>query len=381
MGKRIVLCFDGTWNTPAENFTGLKALHARFEALGAGSDEAMRAALDGAPPRDDAVETNVCRLYRAVRRRAAADGQPGQVKWYDAGVGTHWYDRVSGGAFGLGLSGKIREGYRVLAEAYEYGDEVFLFGFSRGAYTARSLVGMIRNCGLLPPGATGDGPNGAAMMEAYELYRTRDASPDSERALDFRKRTAARLIPVTFLGVWDTVGALGLPVQSFSGFNRAAFEFHDTELSSIVAHAYHAVAVDEHREPYAPTLWDPKEKPAQVMEQRWFVGAHCDIGGGYESRALSDLTLRWMMEKAAGCGLELDPDGLPAVAPQNALGAIADSFGAFLGGVFRFFATRFYRPVRERPHGQELVDETVGLRLGQDITYRPQNRGLRDPVA
>jgi uncharacterized protein (DUF2235 family) len=155
MSKRIILCFDGTWNTPAEKFTGLAKLHEEFERLTGLGDDAMRAAIEHVDPQAG-VETNVCRFYRSVLRQSATDVAPGelaQTKWYDKGVGTDWYDRVSGGAFGLGLSRNIRQGYQFLSETYEDGDEVFVFGFSRGAYTARSLVGMIRNCGLLPNGS------------------------------------------------------------------------------------------------------------------------------------------------------------------------------------------------------------------------------------
>lgn len=378
MPKRIVICFDGTWNTPAEKFVGLQALHQRFAELGVAGPAAMEAAIE----RVDAaagVETNVCRLYRSVLRRSADQAGAGdlaQTKWYDKGVGTNWYDRLGGGAFGLGLSRKIREGYKQLSDTYEDGDHIFVFGFSRGAYTARSFVGMIRNCGLLPRGATGADPDSPQLLEAYELYRTRDASADSERAMAFRARTGARVIPIKFLGVWDTVGALGVPVESFESFNREQFQFHDTELSGIVENAFHAIAVDEHREPYAVTLWSPKQKLNQTIEQRWFIGAHADIGGGYAERALSDITLRWMQQKAQDCGLKLDPAGIPAVSPANALASAADSFARFLGGVFRLFNKRYYRPVARAMFGQEAIDDTVPARIKADFTYRPRNDGL-----
>src|SRR4051812_2257841 len=125
MPKRIVLCFDGTWNTPAEKFAGLAELHARFRELGGRGDTGMRAAIEHVDP-EAGVETNVCRLYRSVQRldsQGLGSGEPGQTKWYDKGVGTDWYDRVTGGAFGLGLSRKIREGYQFLSETYVDGDE------------------------------------------------------------------------------------------------------------------------------------------------------------------------------------------------------------------------------------------------------------------
>jgi uncharacterized protein (DUF2235 family) len=114
--KRIVICFDGTWNKPA--------------------DENL--------PTEQQVETNVCRFFRSISDAAAHGAE--QVKWYDEGVGTKWYDRFVGGAIGVALEKNILDGYEFLAQRYAEGDEVYVLGFSRGAYTARSLVGIIRNC-------------------------------------------------------------------------------------------------------------------------------------------------------------------------------------------------------------------------------------------
>src|SRR6266699_2000489 len=136
MPKRVCLCFDGTWNTPANQ--------ADLDAVAPARSGISFESLTARP----GVETNVCRLYRSIK--ATPKDSPGattQIKWYDKGVGTDWYDRVAGGAFGLGLSRKIREGYKFPSDVYDDGDSVLIFGFSRGAYTARSLVGMVRNCG------------------------------------------------------------------------------------------------------------------------------------------------------------------------------------------------------------------------------------------
>lgn len=340
MPKRLILCFDGTWNRPDEEH-----------------------------PEGEHVETNVCRIYESILERDTNGRR--QIKWYDEGVGTRWFQRIQGGAFGMGLSENIRQGYRFLIEQYEQDDEVFLFGFSRGAYTARSLVGLIRNCGLLYT------PDRERIAEAYELYRTRDEGADSEVALAFRKKYA-RDIRITFLGVWDTVGALGIPIESFDDFNRRHFEFHDTELSSIVENAYQAVAVDEHREPYAVTLWDPRVKPRQTLEQRWFLGAHCDVGGGYHDRRLSDVALHWMQQKAAACGLALTPVQLPPDVRSSATAPITDSFKEFLKGMYSLFHRRYYRPVAQTVYGQEAIDDSVKQRLESDPYYRPKNKGVRE---
>ena len=173
--RRIVLCFDGTWNKPA--------------------DENLAA--------NEQVETNVCRFFKSVKE-AGADGMQ-QLKWYDEGVGTKWYDRFIGGALGVGLEKNILDGYKFLAQNHRQGDEVYVLGFSRGAYTARSLVGLIRNCGLVENKRL---PLRIAM--AYGIYRTRDDGPDSPTALQFKDRFS-REINIKFLGVWDTVARSGFP--------------------------------------------------------------------------------------------------------------------------------------------------------------------------
>lgn len=382
MAKRIVLCFDGTWNTPATGTGRLSRLFDNFAKMHGGGADALRQQIETVDP-TAGVETNVCRLYRSVVRReggAVPPGEMGQVKWYDAGVGTNWYDRLPGGVFGVGLSQNIRDGYKFLSDTYDPGDHVFVLGFSRGAYTARSLVGMIRNCGLLPKGLAGLNANSPQMMDAYNLYRHRGDDPDSPGARAFRARTGAAVIKVKFLGVWDTVGALGIPIEAFNDFNRAEFEFHDTELSGIVENAFHAVAVDEHREPYRVTLWVPKEKPNQVIEQRWFAGAHADVGGGYPSRALSDITLKWMQDKASGCGLLLDPHGIPAVTDANPTGELHDSYIQFLNGAYAVLHPRYLRPVGGVAFANEVVDRSVASRASQLDTYRPGNNGLAEAL-
>lgn len=340
--KRIVVCFDGTWNKPA--------------------DEAL--------PEDGQVETNVCRFYKSVRDEAV-DGVK-QVKWYDEGVGTRWYDKYVGGAIGTGLEINIVQGYEFLAKEYEDGDEVYILGFSRGAYTARSLVGMIRNCGLIYPKHLT-----LRVPMAYGIYRTRDDNADSVAAKFFRA-AFAREIKIRFLGVWDTVGALGIPLDILSGFNMKFYEFHDTRLSHIVEKAYHAMAIDEHRRDYTATLWDPEIPPGQQMEQRWFIGAHCDVGGGYQDRRLSDLALRWMQDRAHALGLALDPVALGA---NNYFGEFTDSYSEFLGGIYARKHRRHYRAIGATRFGNEIIDDSVKKRLEEDREYKPRNDGLKKRTA
>ena len=339
MTTRLIVCFDGTWNRP-DPATGF--------------------------------ETNVCRFYESVPSGTLPNGD-NQQKWYEPGVGTDWYDRVAGGAFGLGIDQKIQEGYRWLSDNYpasNTGDVgVYVVGFRRGAYSARSLVGLIRNCGLLKP------ENAHRVGEAYALYRQRDDGPDTGDAEKFRERYS-REIEIQFLGVWDTVGALGLPVHALEWVNAKEYGFHDTELSRIVKNAAHALAIDEFRVDYQATLWAPVVKQGQNVEQRWFIGAHADVGGGYEARLLSDITLLWMQQRAAAAGLVIEEKEMPALAEANWRHGPTDSYGQFLHGVYALTHPRFVRAMQLGKGLNEVIDESVVNRCRIDGAYRPQNAGF-----
>ncbi|WP_192458224.1 DUF2235 domain-containing protein [Musicola keenii] len=331
--KNIIISFDGTWNIP-----------------------------DIKSNMEDSTSTNVFKLHQAIETAAATT--IAQVKWYDTGVGTQWYDRFSGGIFGVGLSANIIQGYTALMDNYESGDRLFILGFSRGAYSARSLVGLIRNSGLLKK------ENKNRVNEAYQLYRNRDKGADTEYAQLFRN-TYSTEVDIHFLGVWDTVGALGIPLESFGWFNREFYHFHDTELSGIVRHAYHAIAIDEHRENYDCTLWDPKQKPNQTVEQVWFPGAHANIGGGYADNNLSDITLLWMASKASACGLVLDMSLLPSL-PQH-FSRPVDSYKAFLDGAYSKLKAPYYRKIGYTEYGEEAINASVQEMLRQQSDYHPKN--------
>jgi len=334
MTKRIVILFDGTWNTPEQDDNG------------------------------DAAPTNVVRFRDSVAS-VAQDGKE-QGVWYDKGVGTKWYTRVLGGAFGVGLSRNIRQGYEHLARHYQDGDDVYILGFSRGAYSARSLVGFIRKCGLLRKEYVDK-----MLDDAYDLYRNRDETPDTTKAVEFRREHSNK-IGIKFIGVWDTVGALGIPIESFEDFNKDVFDFHDTGLSRIVENAFHAIAVDENRKPYQATLWE-NIPPGRRVEQQWFAGAHCNVGGGYSDSTLSDTTLRWMQDRAVECGLELTSEKIVTPRDQTHLGESRDSFAEFLGGKYAKGHDRFFRPIGEAPNGNEVVDQTVLDRRDAKSGYRPSN--------
>ena len=338
MPQRLILCFDGTWNKPDPN-----------------PDPAAR------------IETNVVKFYEGVTEGDIGDGFT-QSKWYDEGVGTNWYDQVLGGAFGLGLDQKIQDGYRWLARHYpdpDPGDvEIYVLGFSRGAYTARSLVGMIRNVGLLKQ------VNLHRLQDAYTLYRDRADPVDSDNAVIFRQQYS-RNIRITFLGVWDTVGALGIPLQALQWVNSTQYAFHDTALSRIVANAFQALAIDEHRIDFQATLWTDKPDLGQTVEQRWFIGAHGDVGGGDPDHLLSDIALAWMMEKAEALGLVLDQTQQPAISQTNWDAGIYDSYGNFLDGIYAQTHPPYYRPMMTTPTN-EVKDESVAERTD----YDPPNPGF-----
>lgn len=277
--KRIAIFADGTWNSPEKGET-----------------------------------TNVLQMARAVQPVA---GRRKQIAFYDWGVGTD-RKKIAGGISGAGIDKNIMDCYRFIVHNYDPGDKLYFFGFSRGAYTARSLAGFIRNCGLLRR------EHAERIPEAFRLYRLRTPGsiPDAPRSVKFRRKYAvANITEIEFVGVWDTVGSLGIPVPFWGTLGEREFLFHDTEPSKIVQHARHAVSIDENREDFEPTLWS--HKPGLDLKQVWFAGVHSDIGGGYAERGLSDCACQWMIEEAGKQGFrfephltgEIDPD--PTIKPHN----------------------------------------------------------------
>jgi len=323
MPRKLAVLFDGTWNTTKDL-------------------------------------TNVIRLS-ALIAPAGSDGSEQLPPFYDKGVGTHALDRVAGGTFGYGLSENIRDGYRWLAENFRPGDELYLFGFSRGAYTARSLAGLIRKCGILRSADKG------LIQQAYELYRDKDIHPDRPAATAFRA-TFAQETRIRFIGVWDTVGSLGIPATGVP-FSRDFYQWHDTELSKIVDYAYHALALDEHRKDFTPAVWTLRKPENMDVEQRWFVGAHSNVGGGYRNDPLSRLALAWLQQKAKAAGLGFRSDVL--VNEQDAFAPVNDSYSEFMSGLYKFFKgdKRHYRVFGRGVN--ETVDDSVWKRWDSRPGYRP----------
>jgi uncharacterized protein (DUF2235 family) len=279
--RRLVVCCDGTWN------------------------------------RSDVKNiTNVEKIARTIQTDPASTGGTQQLVEYVAGVGVGYaVDRILGGWLGEGVFANVRAGYRYLALNYQPGDEIFLFGFSRGAYTARSIAGMIGTTGLLTREALVRGYLG----EALERYKRRPAQPrgsEFDGPKPFREKCCHATNPISFLGVFDTVGALGVPTGLHTDH-----QFHDVHLGPSVQVARQALAIDERRRSFAPCLWSvPDGSPTAVdvrqadgtvravprLKQVWFEGVHSDVGGGYDDSGLSDTTLLWMTDQARECGLVFD---------------------------------------------------------------------------
>ncbi|RYF61223.1 MAG: DUF2235 domain-containing protein [Comamonadaceae bacterium] len=291
--KRLVVCCDGTWKRA-----------------------------------DDQNVSNIEKIARAIDT-TPLPREPVQVVYYTAGVGTGATrtERFLGGGLGLGLDISLIGAYRFLALNYTPGDEVFVFGFSRGAYTARSLVGMIATIGLLKP----EGVVQDNLHNAINVYRNRPRKddphpdPDAEKDVEHFRKGCYRndQMKIRFLGVFDTVGALGVP-----GLSRRKYQFHNVALPDEieVVTARQALAIDEQRRTFTPAVWSRGEQPHTDVKQVWFEGVHTDIGGGYPESNLSDLTLLWMLREAKTCGLvvhdtrinsRLDPK--PVDPPHNSL--------------------------------------------------------------
>jgi uncharacterized protein (DUF2235 family) len=351
-GKRIALFLDGTWNTV-----------------------------------DD--DTNVWRL----KSLCAADAD--QVCYYSQGVGTTSGTRLIGGMFGYGLDDEVICAYQWLVQNYVPNDRIFIFGFSRGAFTARSLSGFISKCGLLKPGAP------VSLKQLYTRYRKGSTAhtirelknvPDASLSLEDRwLKEYSMPIPIWFQGVWDTVGALGVPFGNFPTISRSQYAFLETDLRINNDRAFHALAIDEHRETFAPTLWSKTvlkgadtypPRPLEEVEQRWFVGAHANVGGGYANDLLAQIPLQWLMQKAQLHGLvckdTVNIDGDESQAPVH------DSFGEMLGGFYKFckMGRPYYRSIGAPPllvgdatttTINETIDSTVFDRWRNNAAYRPEN--------
>ncbi len=332
--KRIILCADGTWNEPERR--------------------------DKTTCRPQ--PTNVLKVARAVLPRSSAGVE--QVLYYHEGVGTSgWVDQFSGGAFGNGMSKNVRSLYRFLVYNFEPDDELYLFGFSRGAFTVRTLAGFMQKVGLLQKG------DEYYTGEMYELYQSSTASNSPRWQHAFRNiRLARPCPPIKFIGVWDTVGALGAPGALGYIFSRNKYKYHDIGLNPSIHHAYHALAIDERRKLFAPSLWTKPPGWNGTLEQVWFAGVHSNVGGSYSPDGLANEALHWLVEKAEMLGLEFDKSFLAHYLPC-------------FNSVLKDSMTTMYRVIGPhiRPIGQQIVDGEAIHQSALDrmnlpaCQYDPQN--------
>lgn len=322
MGKQIIFCADGTWNGPG--------------------DSSGTADIDGAAQQDPILDdevTNVVKLFVNLRGQVTAGtqglhnetemvckdaaGNVLQVAKYLHGVGDskNVARKVLGGVFGVGVIARIVRGYTFISRNYEPGDSIHITGFSRGAYTARALAGMIAKVGLLNPKTYNVDDKDEAYRRGYAAWvKAKGFSFEGKSFLSNLLSTVVQLaegvvstvslkpndlipgVRIRSVGVWDTVGSMGIP-DYVKGSRRDLFTFVDQKLSPLVDRGFHAMALDEMRRDFPITRWDADPR----IEEAWFIGAHSDVGGGYPAVecGLSDIALDWMMQKLQSVGVLL----------------------------------------------------------------------------
>ena len=239
--------------------------------------------------------TNVYKLFNIIEDRTQ-----NQIAYYDPGVGTDWR-KITGSLSGRGLSKNIIECYTFLFENYEAGDQIYLFGFSRGAATVRSLSAFIHYFGILPKSR----PD--LIKKAFNIYKRSSRNSVHNKANAFVKKHHTMWTKIKFIGVWDTVPALGFPIKWISILLDKFFlhKFHNFDLSESIEFARHALSIDDKRKTFHPQVWTPTKEQVkkEIVKQVWFSGVHTDIGGGYDKAELSNITLKWLIKEATSKGL------------------------------------------------------------------------------
>ena len=319
-----------------------------------------------------AYNTNIYKLFNMVEDRT-----PEQIAFYDRGVGTSKMRLISGMAGGRGFARNVRECYEFIFDNYQSGDKLFLFGFSRGAATVRSLAYFIHLFGILPHSRP------ELIPKAWRIYQDTNREDREKRAREFIRRHHTMWTTVHFVGVYDTVAALGLPFRAGSvildGLRGFRHRFHSFDLSPSVEHAYHALAIDDERLTFHPLVWEPIEESRKTcdgsmackeLRQVWFMGMHTDVGGGYPEQQLSDIPLVWLTQMAVEKGLRIyhkyDVDIL-----EDANGHMHDSRGTIVTKLYR----RKLRGWDIAKHGKPVIHESVLQRTKDrrngDGAYKP----------
>ncbi|NOR64195.1 MAG: DUF2235 domain-containing protein [Rhodobacteraceae bacterium] len=320
--------------------------------------------IDGTLSRlSEGEETNVGLVYKLLQE------VPEVSVGYDPGVQGQGLMKWLSVLTGNGINCSIRQGYEALARGYKAGDKIFLFGFSRGAYAVRSIAGMIDKVGLLKP----ENVTKKRIRKAFRLYESFDAE---KRAAKFNKKFSHESIEIEMIGVWDTVKSLGAPFPILSYISPMATEFHNHRLSPIIQNAFQALAADENRRAFAPIPWECQPSWPGRLEQAWFAGAHSDVGGFvYEmpkARPLSNISLHWMLTRAAMCGLPL-PDGWQARFPTDAMAPFQGPYA----GSSKFFLFRC--PREFGPAQIDYLHESLLERM--EFGYTPRLKGFPEAPA
>jgi uncharacterized protein (DUF2235 family) len=320
MSKHIVFCADGTWNNPNEDQN-------QDQTADPTNVYKLFVGLAGT------LDAGSMLLADEQEKTLTEGGAPTQVAKYLHGVGDSRNPilKLMGGAFGSGIISRIVRGYTFISRHYAAGDLISIVGFSRGAYTARALAGLIASQGLLRTELTADKEQAyrsgaqawyryrrAALRNPFNLASLSEIVADLPAFLSQGSLQDGDLLPVPALnavGVWDTVGAMGIPIYA-SGGRQDVFRFADTKLSDKVLNGFHAVALDERRDDFVPTLWEPADRIVQVL----FPGAHADVGGGYPASnsesGLSDGALQWMAQRLDEAGLRFQAGWMDRIYPD-----------------------------------------------------------------
>ncbi len=354
MAKNIALYLDGTWNDP-ESRTNVRVLYEQTRG----------------------VDIYASRKKDQRNRERIAAAQ--QLKYYDQGVGSRFLNLFQGGVFSRGVAENIGEAYNALARHYKDGDQVYVFGFSRGAYTARTLVGVLDRYGLITD------VSGKQLAIHYIEHaaggKVCNCKPELKEQIE---NNSTVKVSIKFLGVWDTVIAVGNPLSKHSHNTRSTTSatqhnntvdlyktFKNTNVCSIVEHAAHALALDEFRANFQHTPWTGSDQQTISVEQRWFVGAHANVGGGYRDNHLSRIPRYWIQEQANTLGLKYYRLLTP---PDHAvLEPVIDSYTPFVSGLYK----RLYkRSIRTPQLGEETLEDlhsSVYAYLQANSRYRSRN--------
>ncbi len=291
-------------------------------------------------------ETNAGQTYMLLREVGHAS------VFYEAGVQWTDWSTTPDVALGRGINRQIRRAYGYLASRYREGDRIFLMGYSRGAYAARSLAGIIDMVGLLRADA-------ATERNIRQIYRLYQYAPEGEATKAFAAQNCHPSAPIEMIGVWDTVKALGLRLPVLWRLTGASHDFHNHALGASIRHGFHALARDETRAAFAPVMWECPPGWAGKVEQVWFRGTHGDIGGhlgGFEeARPLANIPLVWMLENLEDCGVML-PEGWRTRFPCD---AAAPSVGTWMG-LGKIFVMRQARAIGRNP-SERLHESLKGL--------------------